>query len=199
MIRIKWAIFFIFSFLLSGCSIFSPVKEDAIQYEVKCVPSVPTKHAASRKTLMVSQPDVRSMLDTTAMAYSKEPYQIDYFAKHRWSLTPASMLQPLIVQTLQNTHYFYAIGSGGSLGRYDYVLNTELIQFQQWFFQCRSIFKMTLRAELVDANSGKIVAAHQFCVTARAPCCSPYGGVIAANEAAATLLRQLAGWVLVKI
>lgn len=182
--------------LLSGCSFFSPVNTNMEQYRIIKVPAN-IKHKSHRYySLLVSQPQAVSVLNTSDMMYIKKPFGVAFFAKHRWADTPSQMLQPLLVQTMQNTHYFHAVGISQSMVRYNYVLNTEILTFQQRFYPKYSAFQMRLRAEIVNANTGKIISSKQFEVEKGAPIYGPYGGVIAANCATATILQQLAAWMM---
>lgn len=188
-------LFIMIAFLLSSCSILSPVKtEPMTEYVIKAVPQPVTKKPARRITVLVTQPATSAIYDTSQMAYTTQRYQLNYFAKNKWAATPAQMLQPLIIETLQNTHYFHAVATTSSLGRYDFVLNTEIIQFQQDFMINSSVMKVTLRAQIIRTATNQVVAAKEFSIIETAPQYSPYGGVVAANRAVSRLLSQLAWW-----
>ncbi len=191
---IKNKIFVLFiPFLLAACSVFSPVKmEQTNTYVINTLPRLATKKPAHRITLMVMQPEAIQIYNTTRMAYSTQPYQVAYFSKSSWAVTPAQMLQSLLAQTLQNTHYFYAVSSASSIGYYDYVLNMQLLQFEQRFFAHSSDVIITLRVQLIKSASNQVVAAKQFTVIEAAPENTPYGGVVAANRATANILAQIA-------
>lgn len=176
---------------LTSCSMLSPVKtEPKTAYVINALPRVST-HARHATTIMVSQVGSEAIYNTSQMAYSKHPYQVAYFAKNRWAARPADMLQPLIIQTLQNTHYFHAVVTSSSIGQADYLLNTQLIQMQQEFNSCSSYYRMKLRAQLINVNTNKTIATKVFSVTINAPYYNPYGGVIAANQATAIILKKL--------
>lgn len=181
--------------LLSACSILSPVPNSApTEYVIDSVPQVVKKKPAHHATIYISQPEATTVFNTTLMAYKVKPHEVSYFSKNRWVATPAQMLQPLIVQTLQKTHHFRAIGSGGAPGNYTYILNTQILDFQQEFFTHASLMTVTIRAQLVKVATNQIVATKEFSVQERAPQNTPYGGVIAANRATAKILAELARW-----
>jgi cholesterol transport system auxiliary component len=177
--------------LLASCSVFSPIKNlHSTTYELNAVPTVAKRKSHSR-TLLVLPVEAESIYNTTEMVYTLRPYEISYFAKNHWAETPAQMLQPLIVQTLQNTHFFHAVSSNSTLGHYDYILSTQLLKLQQEFTVQPSVVRLTLRAQLVDAGSGRIISTKQFSVVEPAAQNNPYGGVIAANKAVAKVLTRL--------
>jgi cholesterol transport system auxiliary component len=128
------------------------------------------------------------------MAYTAQPYQIAYFVKSRWADTPAQMLQSLLTQALQDTHYFYMVGASPASGYYDYVLNTQLLQFEQTFSGHGSEFYITLRAQLIKTASNQVIATRQWTVIEAAPENTPYGGVIAANRATVKMLERVAAF-----
>lgn len=143
-------------------------------------------------------PESNAVYNTTDMAYTTEPYQVAYFANNGWAETPAKMLQPLIVQALQSTHYFKAIGTSIISTRYDMILTTQLLQLQQDFTNknVRSQVHLVLRAQLINAATGRVIAARQFSAVEAAPTNNPYGGVIAANRAASVVMEELAAFCL---
>jgi cholesterol transport system auxiliary component len=180
-------------FLLTGCSVFSPIKtEPNNTYLLSQIPTPSVKKSSHPLTLLVNYPQSSSVYNTTQMAYSTQMFKMAYFSKNQWIDTPAQMLQPLIVQTLQNTHYFKNIVSPGMLGQYNIVLNTQLLQMQQVFFNNTSKVRIVLKAQMVDVNhNNRLMAAKEFSVEESAfP--TPYGGVVATNRGVAKILAQLA-------
>lgn len=190
------SIFVILNLMLSSCSLFGPVSTDAItQYQLTATPCSLQK-SQRKVTILVTLPNTIGVNNTNEMSYSIKPYQIAYFSKNRWVDTPSQMLEPLIVESLEKTHFFSSVGIPSSIGSYDYVLNTDITQFNQVFFTQHSVFRFKLRAQIVNTATTRIVASRDFCVEEVAPYYSPYGGVIAANRAASHLLTQLSNWVI---
>ncbi len=178
--------------LLSGCTLFSPVKNAPQNTYIINKINPNTLHAEpTHLTLLVNAPQTTPAYNTTQMAYMTCPYQFSYFSKNSWIDTPAEMLLPLIVQSLQNTCHYHAVVIPPFSGQYDLVLNTQLIKLQQQFLTCPSRAHIVLRAQLVNANTERVISSCQFDVSAAAPEQNPYGGVIAANCATAQLLAQL--------
>ncbi len=179
-------------FLLSACSVFSPVKNEPVNsYVLNTLPKIHSHKSRHRVAVLVAQPITSEINNTTQMAYTIGQHQIAYFAKNRWADTPAQMLQSLLIQTLQNTKYFYAVESPPITAQYDYVINTQLLQFEQQFFTHSSGVVITLRVQIIKTSNDKIVAAKQFTVREPALENTPYGGVVAANQAAAKLTAQV--------
>lgn len=187
------------SFLLSSCSVFPPMNQTVTTYTLNSVPHPTIKKAHYRVTLLVTEPEADAFYNSTQIAYTTRPYQIGYFAKNIWAATPAKMLQPLLVQTLQQTRHFFAVSPLLAAGRYDVVLNTEILKLQQDFSQHPSQVHFALRAQLVSAKTNKVIAAQQFSAVELTPENTPYGGVVAANRAVKRVLKQVAEFVIGKV
>jgi len=185
---------------LMGCSMFSPVqRESQTTYVLNAPVSPVTPFAKQATTIQVFMPEASPRYNSTNMAYTSAPYQLAYFSKNRWTETPAEMMQPLMVQSLQNTHFFKTVGNGSALGHYDYILTTQLLEFQQYFNKSGSFFRITLRAQILRTMNNQVIATKTFSVTKEAPTPTPYGGVVAANQATAEILYQLTEFTIAKI
>lgn len=176
----------------SACSVLSPVQpKEPTKYMLSrtpaCVPVKRTHH----KIMLVSVPETRPVYNTNQMAYTLRPYQMAYFSRNEWAETPTQMLHPLLVQTLQNTHYFQAVMVPPYTGRYEYMLNTQLLEFKEDYTQRVPVFVMKVNAQLYKIATNQIYAARQFTTTIVMPQNSPYGGVYAANAATANILEQI--------
>lgn len=184
------------SFVLTGCSLFSPVKlQPQHEYLINTAPAVAVKKPG-HATLMVTMPSTTPVYNTKEMAYTTYPHQIAYFANNSWADTPSNMLQALIVQTLQNTHYYRSVVAAPFPAHYDLILHTALVKLQQDFTRQPSVIRLTLQAELISANTNQVISSKAFTIVRPAPRNDPYGGVIAANRAASDLMRQLVNFCL---
>lgn len=186
--------------MLSSCSMLSPVKVDAKStYLLNRVPVSVPKRATRPITLLVMTPVTRPTYNTTQMAYTVRPYEVAYFSKNQWSETPSQMLQPLIVQTMQKTRLFHAVVTPPYIGRYDYILNTEIEQLQQDFTVCPAQVRFKARVQLSRAATNQVMATREISVSQPIMQRSPYAGVFAANRAAAEVLEEMAEFCVRKI
>jgi len=187
-------------FTLASCSFLSPVKTDvANKYLLNKLPDhVPTK-VTRPIILLVSIPETRPIFNTTQMAYTKNPYQVSYFSQNQWAETPIEMLQPLLVQTLQNTHHFKAIVTPPFIGQYHYSLNTQLLELVQDYTHRTPLLLMSVKVQIIKTSTNQVIGTRQFSVTQPIPQASPYGGVYAANQATAHILERIAEFCLEKI
>jgi cholesterol transport system auxiliary component len=135
---------------------------------------------------------------TTQMAYSTQAYQIAYFSKNEWAETPSQMIQPLIVKTLRNTHYFSEVLSPPDFGRHTFALRIEILELKQDFTSEPAMLQLAMHIYLSREATNQIVATKELSVREPMPERNPYAGVVAANEAMPKLLRELAKFVVEK-
>jgi cholesterol transport system auxiliary component len=186
-------IFVLLLFLLTtSCSIFSPVKIDQQStYVINKLPSVAVQKSR-HATILVAYPETNPLYKTTGIAYTTYPYQIAYFAKNAWAENPGDMIYPLLIQTLQNTHYYRAVLTNSNSAAYDYVLNIQIQKLLQDYSHTPSLVYLTVRAQLIRAASNRVIATKEFAIVESFPERTPYNGVVATNRATESLLRQLA-------
>lgn len=153
-----------------------------------------TKPAQIRRNLVVaiSEPQTRSGFDTPQMAYVQQPHELNYFVASRWADTPARMLEPLLLQALEQTGSFRAVVPVPGAVPADVRLDTELIRLQHDFLTRPSRVLFSLRAQLIDVRGQRVLAVKQIDEIESATSENAYGGVTAANRALQRMLDQLA-------
>ncbi|MES1982490.1 MAG: ABC-type transport auxiliary lipoprotein family protein [Pseudomonadota bacterium] len=142
-------------------------------------------------TLIVSPTRAASGFDNQRIAYVRQAHAIDYYANNLWVDPPARMLGPLIVDVLGRNAIFRAVVTTPTTVAGDLRLETEILRLQHEFLQQPSVVRFTLRAQLVDNVTRKVIASREFETVALAPSENPYGGVIAANKAVLKALEQV--------
>lgn len=143
-------------------------------------------------TLLVNPPRAATGFDSQRMVYVREAHKLEYFARSEWGDTPARMLAPLIVDAVEHSAAFAAVVRTPSAAAGDLKLDTEITLLQHDFASRPSQVRFTLRAYIVDNTTRRVLAWREFSEVAAAASDDPYGGVVAANRAVQTVLRQLA-------
>lgn len=179
----------------SGCTLFSPVNVDTTKNVLNNIPMGLPSEITHSATLLVLTPETMPAYATTQMAYSTQAYQIAYFTKNEWAETPSQMMQPLIVQTLRNTHFFSEVLSPPSFGHHTFALRIEILELKQDFTSEPAILQLAMRISLAREATNQVVATRELSVSQPMGRRNPYAGVVAANEALPTLLRELAKFV----
>lgn len=189
----KLSILVVLLMLTVGCNPLSPVKESLQKtYTLTAVPNIQPQTANSQKTLLVSMPRATAAYITSKMAYTEKPYQSSYFTENRWIDSPARLLFPLVIESLQNTRYYHAVVASPFVGQADWRLDITLLELQQNFMTHPSEMVVSLRARLVNTTSQKVIATQVLTAKEPASEATPYGGVVAANKAVEKILVELA-------
>jgi cholesterol transport system auxiliary component len=181
------------TFLLSSCTpIKAPVNNS---YKLQSYAVHPLSKHKTSLSILVSQPEAVAGYQTEQMLYVLKPYEITSFAHNAWISAPSSMLFPLIAQSLQKTGYFYAVGAGPYVDKTDYRIDTQLIELQQNFIKKPSVIEMTANATLTHIADARVIASRVFKYRIPCPTNTPYGGVLAANQATREFTANLSSFV----
>lgn len=167
--------------LVGGCAVKNPVTN---QYKLAAFSRQSYQHQPhSAVSLLISQPEAVGGYQTEQMYYVKTPFELNAFVHNAWVSTPASMLFPLLVQSLQQTNYFYAVATTPYADKADYRLDTQLIELQQEFLTKPSKLQFVAKIVLTHIDDARVVASHIIRLSIPCPKDAPYGGVVAANQA----------------
>jgi cholesterol transport system auxiliary component len=193
--------------LVAGsCSLLPQAKGPGALYLLSPSPpggpgAAPVRAAATADpapTLLVGLPQARAGLDTPRMIYVTRPYALSYYASSQWVDTPAHMLAPALTQALAGTGAFRAVVQLPSAAAGDLRLEIEALAVVQEFLARPSRVRLSFRAVLVDLRERTVLATRFFDAAEPAPTDNAYGGVVAANRAAARLLAELNEWVVTR-
>lgn len=181
-----------FSMLLAGCTgLSAPKLESPHIYLLDAQPAAKAAQVKRDLVLAVAMPRARPGFDTPQMAYLRQPHELEYFAANRWADAPPHMLWPLLVQALEQTGGFRAIVQTPGVIPADVRLDVELIRLQQDFGTRPSRVQLTLRAQLSDVRSKRVLGVKLFDEVQNAASDDAYGGVIAANQIVQRVLNHL--------
>ena len=185
--------------LATGCSALRPAAvEQPYFYSLDSVhkeaSGTSPKLKSNAPTLIVNPPHSASGFSSQRIVYVREAHQLEYYAHSEWIDSPARMLAPLIADTVGNSGTFRAVVRTPSAADGDLRLDTEIVRLQHELAASPSRVRFTLRATLVDNNTRAVLASQEFDETVTATSETPYGGVLAANQAVQIVLGQLAGW-----
>ncbi len=185
-------------FLLSACSVFTPVSITPEKtYTLSQINPNSVKTRNTGLTVMISVPTSTPAYDSSFMMYREHPYQLSYFTRNRWIAAPGDMIVPLLVKSLQNSGAYRAVVSAPFPGFSDVRVDVKVLDFYQDFITKPSHEVVTLNIQVVEMASHRILAAKTFSAAVKAPGNDPEGGVKAANEAVAQLLGQISRFVVV--
>jgi cholesterol transport system auxiliary component len=177
--------------LLAGCVGLTQPPEAPTLYVLDARPAATPARPQRDVVLAIGVPRARAGYDTAQMAYVRGPHELEYFAKSRWADTPSRMLAPLIAQALEQAGGFRAVVQAPGAVPADLRLDTEIVRLQQDFAARPPRVELSVRAQLVDLRSRRVLATAELAEVEPAPREDAYGGVIAANRALERLLARL--------
>jgi cholesterol transport system auxiliary component len=159
------------------------------------MPASPSSQQTHGATLLVFLPDSLPVFDTTQMAYQNGSHEIAYFSQREWVATPARMLYPLLMRTMENTHYFRAVLMPPYTGRYTYALHTQIIDLVQDFSSEVPALVLSVRFQLMDYATNRVIGTKEISLRQPMQRRTSDAGVAAANEATAKALQEMTGFV----
>lgn len=180
--------------LLAGCSAVTlPVTNE---YQLSAYSGKQFSARPKNISLLVTTPEAVAGYQTDAMLYVKKAFQLEPFAKNSWTSPPADMLYPLLIQSLQRTGYFHAIATSPYSEKADYRLDTQLIELKQNFLKKPSTIDFSAKIVLTHIEENKVLASRIINLNIPCPSDSPYGGVVAANQASYRFTEAVTRFVL---
>jgi cholesterol transport system auxiliary component len=183
---------------LYGCTL-GPVEQNAphtflLNPDIAVRKISPNPGRPGSLILLVSQPRAQAGFETARMAYLLRSHEVSYYAFNQWADTPARMFAALLTQTMEKTGLWNAVVQTPTAARADYRLDCDNLVLEQQFFSSSRV-RVALRAHLIDPRRQTVIGTRSFEVFEPAPSEDAYGGVLAANRAAAKLLGEMTDWV----
>jgi len=152
---------------------------------------LPQPALPAQLSLRINEPLAAAGFDSRRIIYLRQPYRLDYYARHEWADTPARMLAPLLQSAFAASGLYRVVLSAASAANTELSLDTEIMRLQQDFSQRPSQLRLSLRASLLDNASRRVLASREFDVSLAAPSEDAQGGVTAANLALQQILADL--------
>ena len=84
--------------------------------------------------LILEAPVADAGLSTTRVALQMSPTQLEYYALASWTDRAPLMVQTLMVESFENSRHIVAVGRESVGLRADYILKSELREFQAEYF-----------------------------------------------------------------
>jgi len=154
--------------------------------------TAPAPMHAQWPVLLLDQPQAAAGYDSTRMVYQRQAQTLESYTQSAWVDTPARMLAPLLLHTLQNQTRLRAVLLAPSPARADLRLQTSVLRLEQDFLQQPSRVHFALQATLSDQRTRSVLGWKRFEVSVDAGTNDAAGGAAAANVAVQTALRQVA-------
>ena len=184
----------VFAWTLCACT---PVpSENNNRYQLTDAYKFAPRAASQHLSILIMQPEALDGYDTEQMLYVDKPFQVSAFANNAWMSPPATMLSPLLVRSIESTHYFFAVATDLNTSKTDYRLESALIRLQQNFLVKPSQVQLGVQVMLIHNPDSRVVATKTFYEAVNCSKDTPLGGVIAANQATRQLTSHITHFVM---
>lgn len=151
--------------------------------------------------LLVEPPAAAAGLDSLRIALQSSPYKLDYFAEVAWTDRAPQMVQTLIVESFENSGGIISVGRESIGLRANYVLKTELREFQAEYIEnglsAPPMVRVRMNAKLVEIPRRTIIAGNNFEASTDAASNSLDAIVLSFDDALGKVLRRLVEWTLI--
>lgn len=147
--------------------------------------------------LVVEAPTAPAALNSTRITRMPSPTRLDYFARANWIDRAPQMVQGLLLESFGNSGRIVAVGRESVGLRPDFVLKSELREFQAEYFDTATPrIRVRIDAKLVQMPRRIIVASRGFEATATAKADRMQDIVEAFDLALGEVLQDVVKWTL---
>ncbi|KKJ76162.1 hypothetical protein WH95_14345 [Kiloniella litopenaei] len=112
--------------------------------------------------LVLEQTSANASLNTTKIALQRKTNQMEYYANAGWVDKAPIMVQTLLVESFENTGKIVAVGRETIGLRSDFILKTELREFQTLYFGSTPEVRVVLNAKIVQMPRRTIIGSQSF-------------------------------------
>lgn len=186
---------------LAGCSAISSLTDAATvldAYQLRAPADLPTVRGSLRRELAIEVPTTGGALDTDRIMIRPDPLRAQYLPDARWIDTAPVMLQGLMLRTFEDTNSLRYVGRRPLGGAGDYVLVSELTDFQAELGADGETVTTQVRlvARLVRESDSSILSSRTISTTAAAASSDTADVIDSFDRATSAALRDLVGWAL---
>jgi len=159
--------------------------------------------------LLIEVPSSPAGINTSRIALSDSPIEMHYFAHANWTDQAPRMVQTLLVESFENSNRIVAVGREAVGLRADYILKTELREFQAEYStklprngdeitatSVPPVIRVRINAKLIQLPRRAIVASNTFEYTIPAQENSMEAIIRAFDEGLGKVMKRLVDWTL---
>ena len=185
--------------LVAGCdTTLLPGSGDPVQLYVLTPKSTyPDDIASVDWQLTVELPIAQAGLNIARIALRRSPISLEYYARANWIDTAPLMVQTLLVESFENSGKIVSVGRQSISLRPDYVLITDLREFQaEYFDDSPPEVRVRLNAKMVKMPERVIIGAVTVERVARARSTNLQSVIAAFDTALGRVLKRVVVWTL---
>ena len=149
---------------LPGCGLLPEVSVPVQLYTVTPKTSYPETLESVDWQLVVEMPNAATSLDTPRIALQRTPFTLEYYAGSAWTDNAPLMVQTLLIESFESTRSITAVGREGIGLRPDYVLKTDLREFEAIYEEGspNPVIWVRINAKVVQMPERRIVSSATF-------------------------------------
>jgi cholesterol transport system auxiliary component len=149
---------------LAGCSVLQRVNTPVNLYTLTPKTTYPEGLPPVDWQLVVETPTCAASLDTPRIALQRTPLTFEYYADSAWTDNAPAMVQTLLIESFESTRRISGVGREAIGLRPDYILKTDLREFEAVYDGDNPIPTIWIRmnAKLVKLPERRIVASETF-------------------------------------
>jgi cholesterol transport system auxiliary component len=184
---------------LAGCSdLIGPSSAPVQLYALKPSGGAPTTGARVSWHLSVGMPTATDYLDRSRIALIKPDTSIDYFADSQWTDHLPVLVQEALIEAFENSGRIDGVAAESDGFKADYVLQTDLRDFEARYDQPDGIPTAVVRieAKIAPTIGRSIVSSLQVKHEAQATQNSVAAAVQAMDAALGSALPDIVNWAL---
>ena len=143
---------------IAGCGIVPKVNDPVPLYALSAVTQFGRTLPKVDWQLVVGTPVASADLDTTRIALTRSPGVVEYFAKGAWADNAPILLQDKLIESFEASNAIVSVGRDAVGLKPDYVLQSDLRDFQAEYSGETPTAHLRLAAKLVRMPDRRIVA-----------------------------------------
>lgn len=147
--------------------------------------------------LILEQPLANAGLNTTRIALWPNPTNLEYYARASWTDRAPDMIQTLMIESFENSDKIVSVGRESVGLRADFVLKSELREFQADYRDGVPHGHVGINAKLVKMPERVIVGSEKFDSVVKAEADRLTDIIEAFDTALGKVLKRLVEWTLI--
>ncbi len=187
------ALLALLAFPMAGCALLGDAAEYAI-YAPQPQIAAPSDKAVIDWQLQVQEPYAGETISAPNLLVMPTPAVYEVFPAARWRDPPPMLVGTLLLQAFEQSGRIVGVDRAASGVNTDYVLSSELRDFQIEIIAGTPRAKVTLHARLLGFADNRIVAARTFEASVPAAAADATSASNALESALAQLLPQVRDW-----
>jgi cholesterol transport system auxiliary component len=151
------------SLTLASCSLLTGGQQEPNLYQLSPKNTFPKHLPYINAQLLVQVPAASAGLTSSRIAIKLTPTSFDYLANSAWTDVAPQVVQTLIIESFDNVGKVRGVAREGSGLRVDYLLKTDLREFQAQFYKgMPKVVRVRIHAKLIRWRTREIIATYRI-------------------------------------